>query len=138
MRYLHRAALLSERAGDRRFQQRIGIGRTQYLVLRTIADADEPPSQQVIAEQLSLTKGAVSRHIDTATRRGCLTVGSAASRREHALALTSDGRALVDRGRVVQREYERLGDEQLSPDDIAATVRTLRTLCELLESEVRQ
>src|SRR3569833_4579151 len=107
MRYLHRAALLSERAGDRRFQQRIGIGRTLFLVLRSIAAAGEvPPSQQEIADLLSLTKGAVSRHVETARHRGWLAVAtSAASRREHTLTLAPAGPTLDTDGQAVQGEY---------------------------------
>ncbi|MEU4521571.1 MarR family transcriptional regulator [Amycolatopsis sp. NPDC024027] len=140
MRYLHRAALLSERAGDRRFQQRIGIGRTLFLVLRSIAEAGEgPPSQQEIADLLSLTKGAVSRHIETARQRGWLAVEtSSASRREHALTLTPAGRSVVKDGLKVHREYESLGGAHLTGTDIATTIRTLKTICELLETEERR
>ena len=140
MRYLHRAALLSERAGDRRFQQRIGIGRTLFLVLRSIAEAAEvPPSQQEIADCLSLTKGAVSRHVETARQRRWLAVAtSPASRREHALTLTPAGRALVQDGLAVQHEYEQLGGAHLTEADLATTIHTLKTLCELLEIEERR
>jgi DNA-binding MarR family transcriptional regulator len=140
MRYLHRAALLSERAGDRRFQHRIGIGRTLFLVLRSIADAGEvPPSQQDIADLLSLTKGAVSRHVETARQRGWLTVAtSAASRREHTVTLTPAGQSLVTEGLAVQHEYERLGDEHLTDAAMSTTIRTLKTICELLENEERR
>jgi DNA-binding MarR family transcriptional regulator len=142
MRYLHRAALLSERAGDRRFQQRIGIGRTLFLVLRSIADAGEgevAPSQQEIADLLSLTKGAVSRHVETAQRRGWLSVASSSvSRREHALTLTPAGRSLVVEGLAVQREYERLGRGRITDAAMATTIHTLKTVCELLETEERR
>jgi DNA-binding MarR family transcriptional regulator len=140
MYYLHRAALLSERAGDRRFQQRIGIGRTLFLVLRSIADAgDDYPSQQAIADHLSLTKGAVSRHVEIARRQGWLAIApSPVSRREHALTLTPSGHSLVEKGLVVQREYEQLGSDHMSAAAIATTTQTLKTMCELLETEVRQ
>ena len=140
MRYLHRAALLSERVGDRRFQQRIGIGRTLFLVLRSIADAGEvPTSQQEIADILSLTKGAVSRHDATAQRRGWLSVvASSASRREHALTLTPAGRSLVAAGLAVHREYERLGSGRITDAAMATTIHTLKTVCELLETEERR
>jgi DNA-binding MarR family transcriptional regulator len=140
MRYLHRAALLSERAGDRRFQQRVGIGRTQFLVLRSIGDAGKvPPSQQEIADLLSLTKGAVSRHVEVARQRGWLAVAaSSASRREHALTLTPKGRSLVQEGLAVQREYEKLGREHLTDAAVSTTIQTLKTLCELLETEERR
>lgn len=139
MRYLHRAALLSERVGERGFTERIGIGRTQFLVLRTIADAVETPSQQSLADLLSLTKGAVSRHVANAHREGWLTIGSSpVSRRENALELTAAGRALVERGRAVQAEYEALSRPHLSKRDVVTTSRTLKTLCELLEREERR
>jgi DNA-binding MarR family transcriptional regulator len=137
MRHLHRAALLSERAGERMFTRRIGIGRTQLLVLRTIAEAgDKPPTQQAIADHLSLTKGAVSRQVDGARRHGWLEVAeSPRSRREKSLRLTASGRALLDEGLAVQREYERATDTHISAADLAASVRTLKTICELLERE---
>jgi DNA-binding MarR family transcriptional regulator len=140
MHYLHRAALLSERVGDRHFQQRIGIGRTLFLVLRSIAEAgDDHPSQRTIADHLSLTKGAVSRHVEVAQRQGWLAVDpSPASRREHALALTPTGRAIVEKGQTVHREYERLGGKHMSNTAITTTIATLRTMCELLEAEERQ
>lgn len=76
MRYLHRAALPSERVGDQHFKHRTGIGRTQDLVMRLIADAgDEPCTQQAIGHELSLTKSAVSRRVDNARRQGWLTIG---------------------------------------------------------------
>jgi DNA-binding MarR family transcriptional regulator len=138
MQLLHRAALLSDRVGERRFLTRVGIGRALFLVLRTIEEAGDGGalSQQSIADRLSLTKGAVSRHVLTAQRNGWLTIqGSPVSRRENALVLTQAGRELVARGRAVQTEYELLADRHLDKDDVAAAVRTLQVMCELLERE---
>jgi DNA-binding MarR family transcriptional regulator len=116
----------------------VGVGRAAFLVLRTIGDAGQEgvTSQQWIAERLSLTKGAVSRHVATAVERGWLTAGaSPVSRREHALMLTAAGRELLERGRAVQLEREGLADAELDPDDVAAAVRTLTVICQLLEQE---
>jgi DNA-binding MarR family transcriptional regulator len=138
MHYLHRAALLSDRVGERRFNGRIDVGRAMFLVLRTIADTGDGKalSQQSIADRLSLTKGAVSRHVATAHSNGWLTVGtSPVSRRENALVLTPEGQELVARGRAVQSEYEALSDTYLDPEDVSATVRTLKNICALLERE---
>jgi hypothetical protein len=60
------------------------------------------------------------------------------SRREHALTLTPSGHSLVKKGLVVQREYEQLGSDHMSTAAIATTTQTLKTMCELLETEVRQ
>jgi DNA-binding MarR family transcriptional regulator len=138
--YLHRAALLSERVGERRFHAHVGIGRAAYLVLRAVEDAGDAGarSQQSIADHLSLTKGAVSRHVAAARRNGWLTIeDSPVSRREKTLALTARGRDLTARGRTVQREYEELCDRRLDAADTAAAVRTLKAVCESLEREDR-
>lgn len=133
-----RATLLGERVGERIFTERTGVGRALYLVLRTIAAAgdDGAQSQQQIADRLSLTKGTVSRHVATAVGHGWLdVVPSPVSRREHALALTPAGRELLERGRTLQAERERLADAELDPDDVAAAIRVLTTICQLLERE---
>jgi DNA-binding MarR family transcriptional regulator len=141
MSLLRRANLLGERAGERIFTDRIGVGRALYLVLRTIAAAgdDGAESQRQIADRLSLTKGAVSRHVATAVQRGWLEVlPSPVSRREHALALTAAGHDLLDRGRALQAERERLAAAELDPADVAAAVRVLTTICQLLEREEKR
>jgi DNA-binding MarR family transcriptional regulator len=135
MRSLHRAALLSDRVGERLFHDQIGIGRAQFLILRAIADGGLP-SQQAIADRFSLTKGAVSRHVAVAERDGWLTIGPApSSRREHSLTLTRAGRDLVERGRHLQADWEQAARVRLDPADVAAAVRVLGVICELLERE---
>jgi DNA-binding MarR family transcriptional regulator len=138
MRYLRKVVLLSERIGDRVAQREIGIGRVPYLILRTISEAETAPSQQMLAEQLSLTKGAVSRQIALLEKHGYLIVGgSPKSRRENSLALTQKGRALVQVGQGVQQRRERLVSRHLDGGDVAAAVRVLRAICEQLEAEER-
>ncbi|HEY1623505.1 MAG TPA: MarR family transcriptional regulator [Streptosporangiaceae bacterium] len=135
---IHRVTVLGDRVGERLFTERIGIGRAQFLVLRTIAEAGETGarSQQDIAERLSLTKGTVSRHVASAMVRGWLTVEpSPVSRREHAVVLTAAGRALLDQGMALQGEREGLANLALDPGDVAATIRILSAMCRLLEQE---
>jgi DNA-binding MarR family transcriptional regulator len=137
-RLIHRITVLGDRVGERLFTERIGVGRAQFLVLRTIADAGDEgaQSQQEIAERLSLTKGTVSRHVAGAMLRGWLAVRpSPVSRREHAVVLTPAGRTLLDQGLALQAEREALASEQLDPDDVAATIRVLTAMCRLLEEE---
>jgi DNA-binding MarR family transcriptional regulator len=140
-RLIRRAALLGDRIGERVFTERIGVGRALFLVLRTIADAGPSgaDSQQQIATRLSLTKGAVSRHVAAAVQRGWLTVqASPVSQREHALVLTAAGRDLLDRGLALQQERERLADLRLDPGDVAAAIRALTAMCQMLEREDQQ
>ena len=137
MRLLRRAAVLSDRVGDRLYQHRIGVGRAMYLVLRTI---DETPggvlSQQALADRLGLTKAAISRHVAAAEQAGWLTSSaSPVSRREHSLALTPGGKNLVNRGLAVQAEYERQTSQQLTDLELTTTIDALTTICDLLEKE---
>jgi MarR family transcriptional regulator, organic hydroperoxide resistance regulator len=137
-RLIHRITVLGDRVGERMFTERIGVGRAQFLVLRTIAEAgrDGARSQQEIAERLSLTKGTVSRHVASAMVRGWLTVEpSSVSRREHAVVLTPAGRELLDRGLALQAERESIANLALESDDVAATIRVLSAMCQLLEQE---
>jgi DNA-binding MarR family transcriptional regulator len=140
MRLLRRAALLSDRVGERMFSEQVGAGRSVYLLLRLVDDTTGGVvSQQSLADRLGLTKGAVSRHVATAQDQGWLTsAASPVSRRENALALTPAGRELVERGRGVQADYEQRTSERLSEADIAATVKTLAVICDLLEEEERR
>jgi DNA-binding MarR family transcriptional regulator len=136
MRYLRKVVLLSERIGDRVALREIGMRRAPYLILRTIAEAEGPPSQQALAGRLSLTKGAVSRQIELLWKNGWLKVeGAPNSRRENTLSLTPKGQALVRKGYAVQQRRERLLSRQLPDEDIAATVRVLRAFSEHLEEE---
>ncbi len=139
MRYLRKVVLLSERVGDRIAQREIGIGRAPYLILRAIAEAKIPPSQQALAERLSLTKGAVSRQIALLQKHGCLKVEeSPKSRRENSLGLTQKGRDLVRTGSAAQEHLESLLCKRLRVDDVAAAIRVLRVFCEHLEEEEKR
>jgi DNA-binding MarR family transcriptional regulator len=138
LRLIHRVTVLGDRVGERLFTERIGVGRAQFLVLRTIAEAGDrgARSQQEIAERLSLTKGTVSRHVASAMAHGWLTVWpSPVSRREHAVVLTPTGQALLERGLALQAEREATASLALDPADVAATIRTLTTMCQILERE---
>jgi DNA-binding MarR family transcriptional regulator len=139
LRYLRKFVLLSERVGDRVAQREIGVGRASYLILRTVAEAERPPSQQALAERLSMTKGAVSRQIALLRKGEYLKVEeSQKSRRENVLALTRRGRALVQTGYAVQERRERLVSSRLRDTDTAAAVRVLRVISEALEEEEKQ
>lgn len=134
---LHRAALLNERLADRELTAAIGIGRTQFLVLRTVHEASElAVSQQTLANHLGLTKAAVSRHILSVERQGWLTTKAGRSRREHSLALTSGGRALIARGRAVQDAAEDWAVAALGAQRLEATTATLLQLSTMLEQRL--
>jgi DNA-binding MarR family transcriptional regulator len=95
-------------------------------------------SQQAIADQLGLTKAAVSRHITTARHRGWLRAEpSSASRRENSVALPTAGLALVERGRHHRAEAERQAIEVLGEGELQRTAQNLERLCIRLEKRLR-
>src|ERR1039457_4627671 len=130
---LHRADLLSRRVADQQLGERIGVGRAMFLILDMLASADAGSmSQQAIADQLGLTKAAVSRHIATARARGWLSAGpSPTSRRENSVALTAAGRELVKQGRHHRAESERQVIEVLGAGELQRTAHALERLCAL-------
>lgn len=139
LRNVHRADLLSRRVADQQLSERIGTGRAMFLILDLLARAHEGGiAQQAIADQLGLTKAAVSRHIAAARDQGWLSAGpSPASRRENRVALTPAGRELVERGRGLRAEAERHAVEALGEEELQRTAQTLERLCALLEVRLR-
>lgn len=132
--YMHKAVLLSGRIGDQVFQKAANITRLQYLLLSAL---DEPgiemPSQQDIANRLSTTKGALSRQVSIAQKAGLISVmTSPVSRRENQLALTRKGRTALKSARVANRQLTRKRPRDIPEDDLRATVRTLKRVCEVL------
>ena len=94
-----------------------------------------PLSQQAVADRLGLTKGTVSRQIEAAVDAGLMTVTVAAhTRREHALALTRAGAAIVRKGDTLAQDSRRLLADAIEPDDVANLVRALGQLLHTLEA----
>jgi DNA-binding MarR family transcriptional regulator len=93
--YLHKAAHLNDRVGDRLFQERAGITVMQYLLLQALQEKGEDPvSQQDLVVSLGTTKGAISRQIMNARQEGLLEVQvSRTSRRERATGPHAGGAA---------------------------------------------
>lgn len=60
---LHRAFFMLHKLSDRSLQRGGDITLSQFMILRTI-EANSPLSASDVAEKLSITKAAVSRHLD--------------------------------------------------------------------------
>lgn len=138
LHYVHRADLLSRRLADQQLGERIGIGRAMFLILDMLArGAAGGISQQAIADQLGLTKAAVSRHLAAARDRGWLSAHpSPASRRENSITLTPLGRELVGQGRQQRAKAERQAAGALGAAELRRTAQTLERLCALLEQRL--
>jgi DNA-binding MarR family transcriptional regulator len=138
LHHLHRTALLNERLADRELTATIGVGRTQFLILRTVGESPQlAVSQQRLAEHLGLTKAAVSRHVLAAEQHGWLTTSTERSRREHATALTVAGRNLVARGRAVHAAAERRAVRALGAKRLDTCAATLAEISAMLEQRLQ-
>jgi DNA-binding MarR family transcriptional regulator len=130
---IRRVAGLMDRQGEALFRRELGISLAQFLVL-SVADAHPGPlSQQAIADRVGLTKGTVSRQIDHAAAAGLMTVRVAShTRREHAVALTEAGTALVRRGDALTQTSRAAMLDAIDPKELAAAVHVLGALLRAL------
>lgn len=87
----------------------------QYSVLLVIGD-NPGRKQSEIAASLGIQRPNFVAMLDELERRGLAErTRSATDRRSHAVVLTEDGRALLDRARAVQNDQERRLSEILGP-----------------------
>jgi DNA-binding MarR family transcriptional regulator len=132
---LRRVGGLMDRQGEALFHRELGISLAQFLVLSVVDAHPGPLSQQAVADRVGLTKGTVSRQVDQAVAAGLMTVRVAEhTRREHAVALTEAGTALVRRGDALADRSRAAMLGAVDPADLSAALRVLRGLLQALES----
>jgi DNA-binding MarR family transcriptional regulator len=131
---LRRVAGVMDRQSDALLRRELGISQAQFLVLSVVDAHPGPLSQQAVADRLGLTKGTVSRQIEAATAAGLMTVSIAAhTRREHSLALTRAGTALVRRGdKLTQRARAALADA-IDPAELGVSLKVLSDVLQTLD-----
>lgn len=118
-----------DRAGERLFRDSLGIGLTQFLVLSVVDAFPGEFNQQSVADRLQIAKATVSRQIDIAVSAGYMTSRpSTVSRRENVLELTASGTDLVRRGDAALVADRSINLPDVSPEDFAVMMRTLRAL----------
>lgn len=106
-----------------------GLSEGEFDVLATLRRAGAPfertPSE--LAASTMVTTGAMSKRVDRLERRGLLTRRqSEVDGRGRVIALTAEGRDLIDRAFTAHLANERrLLDEALSPTEAAALERAL-------------
>ena len=90
---IHQAVFLLDKALDKALQGRIGLGLSQFLVLKALVDLPHVP-QKHVAAALDQTQAAVSRQVDILDGLGLVSrAQNPDNRREYVLALTKAGKA---------------------------------------------
>ena len=131
---IRRVAGLMDRQGEALFRRELGISLAQFLVLSVVDAHPGPLSQQAVADRVGLTKGTVSRQIDSAVAAGLMTVRVAShTRREHAVALTEAGTALVRQGDALMQATRSAMLDAIDPKEFTAAVHVLDGLMRVLE-----
>jgi DNA-binding MarR family transcriptional regulator len=130
---IRRVAGVMDRQGEALLRRELGISLAQFLVLSVVDAHPGPLSQQAIADRVGLTKGSVSRQIDHAAAVGLMTVRVAShTRREHAVALTDAGTALVRHGDTLTQTSRAAMRDAVDPEDLTAAIRVLGSLLKAL------
>ncbi len=105
--------------------RKIGLSLAQFDLLSTLSE-QEGLSQQELAARLYVTKGNVSGLVDRLASAGLVERRRLPfDRRSHALHLSLEGRALVERGLVLQRQLIEATLGQLSAVDATDLERLL-------------
>ncbi len=126
---VRRVASAMDRAGETLFREGLGLTLAQFLVLSVVDAHPGAINQQAIADRIGLTKSAVSRQLDGAVAAGWMTVTvSPTSRRDHVVALTPQGTALVRRGDDLLARVRADSGPALDPADLSAALRVLEAL----------
>ena len=132
---IRKSASLMERGGEALFREGAGVSLSQFLVLSVIDARPGAFNQQSVADYLGLTKGTVSRQVESAERAGLVTTAvSPNSRREKTMALTEKGSALVRQGDALLADSQLVSFGLLDPDDFRAALRVLSSFVAILES----
>jgi DNA-binding MarR family transcriptional regulator len=135
-RLVRRLAGLMDREGDALCRRELGISLPQFLVLSVVDAHPGRLSQQAIADRLGLTKGTVSRQIDNAVSAGLMTVRVAPhTRREHAVALTSAGAAIVRKGDALLADARDALRESLDSRQLPVVISALQAAVQTIERE---
>ena len=103
----------------------LGISIPQCDVLTTLTE-QEGVSQQDLAKRLYVTKGNISGLIDRLVAAGLVERRAiAADKRQHAIFLTSAGRAAAEEAIACQRRFVARTIGRLPPDQLATLERLL-------------
>lgn len=132
---VRKAATLMERRAESIVMAETGVTLGLFMLLSVLHARDEPVSQQAIADRLGLTKGTVSRLMESARKEGYATSEVAAtSRRERAVALTESGRRIVEAGDAALALSNLVDFASDDPASALAVINGLRSFVSSMEA----
>jgi MarR family transcriptional regulator for hemolysin len=102
---LHHLVALMSRESDQMLQEQLGIGLSQYKILKSILEQPHI-RQKTIAQTLGQTEASISRQIKLLQKKGMLTANRNPNNlREHLVDLTSRGQRIIEAAEQVLRYY---------------------------------
>lgn len=97
----------------------VGIKASQLNALITVARMGPSPPT-AICRALQMDESTASRNLQRMRQKGWLTCGTGADRRTRVVALTPEGKAMLERAFPAWERAQKRASELLGPDGVAA------------------
>ncbi len=116
--------------------EQIGIGFSQYKILRSLQHQDSVQQKQ-IAQYLGQTEASISRQIHVLEGQGLIkNVVRKENRREHTITLTDKGEKLLDHAVIIVTKYHAPMFEHLSRKEQESLQTILEKMYEVTHGKV--
>ncbi len=126
--FIQHVATLLGRQSDQVLQEQLGIGLSQYKILRILQDNSQVQQRQ-IADLLGQTEASISRQIKLLTGKQMInSQANPVNRREHLTTLTPRGTRILEAANTVLEQYHAATLNTLSTKEQATLLKLLGTL----------
>lgn len=126
--FIQHVATLLGRQSDQVLQEQLGVGLSQYKILRILQDNPQVQQRQ-IADLLGQTEASISRQIKLLIGKQMISSNTnPANRREHLTTLTARGIRILDAANTVLEQYHASTLNALSVKEQGTLLKLLGTL----------
>jgi len=126
--YIQHLAVLTHRQSDQVLQDQLGIGMSQYRILKVL-QTNPSVQQKQIALLLGQTEASISRQVKLMQERSLLSAQvNPANKREHVTMLQPKGQQVLESGAQILSQYHRPSLGVLSPDEQTVLLKMLSKL----------
>jgi DNA-binding MarR family transcriptional regulator len=126
--FIQHVATLLGRQSDQVLQEQLGVGLSQYKILR-ILQVNDRIQQRQIADLLGQTEASISRQIKLLIGKQMISShANPANRREHLTTLTPRGTRVLEAANTVLEQYHTATLDTLSSKEQATLLKLLGTL----------